>query len=84
MAEVIVYSTNDCVECGIVKRMLTEYDIAFEERNIVESIKYQKEVESLGIMGVPVTIYKEEAVKGMTPELQTLVERIQEEKNSGR
>ncbi|WP_187254448.1 glutaredoxin family protein [Alkalicoccus halolimnae] len=77
MAEVIVYSTNDCVECSIVKKMLDQHGINYEVRNIMENKAYRQEVEDFGILGVPVTVYNGEAVKGMNPELQALVEKIQ-------
>jgi glutaredoxin-like protein NrdH len=77
MAEVIVYSTNDCVECSFVKQMLDQHGINYEVRNIMEDKAYRQEVEDLGILGVPVTVYNGEAVKGMNPELQALVEKIQ-------
>lgn len=80
MAEVIVYTTNDCVECNIVKRMMTAYEIEFEIRNIMENNVYQEEVSSYGMLGVPVTVYRGRAVKGMNEELQKLVEKIQQDK----
>lgn len=79
MSEVIVYSTNDCVECNIVKRMLHANNISFEVRDIMSSRQYQEEVEAFGIMGVPVTVFNGEAVKGMTPALEELVEKIKTE-----
>ncbi|RNA67973.1 glutaredoxin family protein [Alteribacter keqinensis] len=78
MSQVIVYSTQNCVECDIVKQMLKENNIDFEVRDVMSSREYQKEVEGFGIMGVPVTVFEGEAVKGMNPELQTLVEKIKQ------
>jgi glutaredoxin-like protein NrdH len=79
--EVIVYTTKDCIECTFVKQMLTENNIHYKVRDISADTAYQKEIEALGFLGVPVTVYGNEAVKGMTPELQKLVNKIMEQKS---
>ena len=71
---VIVYSTNDCIECEMVKKVLAEEGIPFEERNVSISSEYQKEVEQLGFLGVPVTVYQDQKVKGFTNALKALIE----------
>ncbi|MEH7236703.1 glutaredoxin family protein [Bacillus sp. JJ1562] len=77
--EVIVYTTNDCVECTFVKKVLTEHGIPFDVRNIAENEVYQKEVERFGFLGVPVTVVGDRAVKGFTPELIELLEPLQKD-----
>ncbi|WP_096437954.1 glutaredoxin family protein [Alteribacter populi] len=77
----IVYSTKDCVECTLVKQMLTEAEVEFEVRDVMTDRKYQKEVEAFGFMGIPVTVIEGKAVKGLTPELQELIEKLKEEKS---
>lgn len=72
--QVIVYSTEGCVECNFVKKMLTDEGIPFEVRDVMESEEYQKEVEKFGFMGVPVTVVGDKAVKGFNPELIELLE----------
>ncbi len=74
--EVIVYTTNDCVECTFVKKVLTENGIPFDLRNIAENVVYQKELERFGFLGVPVTVVGDRAVKGFTPELIELLEPL--------
>nr|WP_309101130.1 glutaredoxin family protein [Fredinandcohnia onubensis] len=74
--EVIVYTTNDCVECTFVKKVLTENGIPFDLRNIAENEVYQKEVERFGFLGVPVTVVGDRAVKGFNPELIELLEPL--------
>jgi glutaredoxin-like protein NrdH len=74
--EVIVYTTNDCVECTFVKKVLTENGIPFDLRNIAENEVFQKEVERFGFLGVPVTVVGDRAVKGFTPELIELLEPL--------
>ncbi|WP_077619515.1 glutaredoxin family protein [Bacillus sinesaloumensis] len=74
--EVIVYTTNDCVECTFVKKVLTENKIPFDLRNIAENEDHRKEVERFGFLGVPVTVVGNRAVKGFTPELIELLETL--------
>jgi len=73
---VIVYSTEDCVECSYVKKMLTEEGISFEVRDVLKSEEYQEEVEKLGFLGVPVTVVGDRAVKGFNPEVIELIQSI--------
>ena len=72
--QVIVYTTKDCIECTMVKKVLTEEGIPFEIRNLSINSEYQKEVEKYGFMGVPVTVVGDLAVKGFTNELKELIE----------
>ncbi|MFC0562319.1 glutaredoxin family protein [Halalkalibacter alkalisediminis] len=72
--QVIVYSTDGCVECTYVKQMLTDEGVSFEVRDVMASKEYQKEVEKFGFMGVPVTVVGDQAVKGFTPELKELID----------
>jgi glutaredoxin-like protein NrdH len=71
---VIVYTTNDCIECTMVKKVLTEEGIPFEVRDISMDAAYQTEVEKYGFLGVPVTVLGDKAVKGFTNELKEIIE----------
>ncbi|WP_066369315.1 glutaredoxin family protein [Neobacillus fumarioli] len=71
---VLVYTTNDCIECTMVKQVLSQEGIPFETRNISENPEYQKEVEKYGFLGVPVTVLENRAVKGFTNELKDIIE----------
>ncbi|KGA98113.1 nucleosidase [Alkalihalobacillus alcalophilus ATCC 27647 = CGMCC 1.3604] len=73
--QVIVYSTDGCVECNYVKNMLEEEGVPFEVRDVMASEEYQQEVEKFGFMGVPVTVHGDRAVKGFTPELKEIIEQ---------
>jgi glutaredoxin-like protein NrdH len=75
--KVIVYTTNDCIECTMVKRVLGEEGIPFEIRDISIEPSFQKEVEKYGYLGVPVTVYGGKAVKGFTNELKEIMELAQ-------
>ncbi|MGG1399122.1 glutaredoxin family protein [Bacillus salipaludis] len=72
--QVIVYTTNDCIECTMVKQVLTQEGIPFETRDISTNAKFQEEVEQYGFLGVPVTVVGNRAVKGFTNELKELIE----------
>jgi glutaredoxin-like protein NrdH len=74
--QVIVYSTEGCVECNFVKQMLTAEGIPFEVRDVMASEEFQKEVEKFGFMGVPVTVVGDRAVKGFNNELKDLLETV--------
>lgn len=76
--QVIVYTTNDCIECTMVKKVLTDEGIPFETRNVAENPEYQKEVEKYGFLGVPVTVVNNRAVKGFTNDLKELMELAKE------
>jgi glutaredoxin-like protein NrdH len=75
---VIVYTTNDCIECTMVKKVLTDEGIVFETRNLTENPGYQSEVEKYGFLGVPVTVVENRAVKGFNNELKELMEFAKE------
>ena len=74
-AEVIVYSTKNCIDCNMVKQWLTAKGVKFEVRDVMTSRAWQEEVERFGFMGVPVTVKGDKAVKGFQPsELEQLLE----------
>ncbi|MBU9720032.1 MULTISPECIES: glutaredoxin family protein [Bacillaceae] len=76
--KVIVYSTDGCVECNYVKKMLEDKGVPFEVRDVMAKREYQLEVEKFGFMGVPVTVVGDRAVKGFKPELNDLIKDIVE------
>jgi glutaredoxin-like protein NrdH len=76
--KIIVYTTNDCIECTMVKKVLEEEGIPFELRDLSIEPAYQKDVEKLGFMGVPVTVLGDRAVKGFTNELKEIIELAKE------
>ncbi|WP_246943339.1 glutaredoxin family protein [Bacillus pinisoli] len=74
--QVIVYSSNDCIECIYVKKTLEDYGIPFEVRNVSENEDYRKEVQKYGFLGVPVTVVEGRAIKGLNHELLELLEDL--------
>ncbi|WP_156319819.1 glutaredoxin family protein [Bacillus sp. FJAT-18017] len=72
--KIIIYTTNDCIECTMVKKVLGEEGIPFEVRDISVNPAFKEEVEKFGYLGVPVTVYGGKAVKGFTNELKEIIE----------
>lgn len=66
--QAIVYSTKGCIECDMVKKMLTTEGVPFEVRDVMTNAEYRDEVEKFGFLGVPVTVIDGKAVKGFVPE----------------
>jgi len=81
--QVIVYSTNDCIECTYVKRKLEEEGISFEVRDVSTSKQYQKELEQFGFLGVPVTVFGTKVVKGFNLELQEIIDGAKNKRGHG-
>lgn len=59
----IVYTSNTCTYCKIVKQYLTEQGVEIEERNISD-VTFKKELMKKGYMSVPVTVIGEKDIVG--------------------
>lgn len=67
--QVIVYSTNTCPYCDMMKSFLQQNQISFKEVNVQEDQEAaQKLVETTGQMGVPQTNINGQWVLGFDPE----------------
>lgn len=64
---IIVYSAPGCSTCELVKNFLKEKNLDFEVRDLLANRDYQKEVEALGLLGIPVTVINGKAIKGFDP-----------------
>lgn len=64
---IIVYSAPGCSTCDLVKNFLKEKNLDFEVRDLLANRDYQKEVEALGLLGIPVTVINGKAIKGFDP-----------------
>ncbi len=62
--KVVVYTSNTCGYCHMVKDYLNEKKISFEEKNVSTDASARKELMSQGFMGVPVIYVGEEIVQG--------------------
>lgn len=54
MAAITVYTKNNCMQCKMTKRYLTEHHTEFEEINIEEQPEKVDYVKSLGFTSAPV------------------------------
>ncbi len=54
MAKVTVYSRNNCMQCKMTKRFLTEHHVDFDERNINEEPQYVDYLKEHGFQSLPV------------------------------
>ncbi|HJV45672.1 MAG TPA: glutaredoxin family protein [Bacillota bacterium] len=64
---VIVYTTNHCPECTILKKFLQDYQIEFVIRNCSQNPSFSEEINQLGFLGVPITLVNGKAIQGFKP-----------------
>lgn len=62
--KVVVYTSNTCGYCHMVKDYLNENSIEFDERNVSTDAAARKELMSKGFMGVPVVYIDDEVIQG--------------------
>ncbi|MFD2923218.1 glutaredoxin family protein [Halobacillus naozhouensis] len=62
--EVIVYTSNDCVQCEKVLAKLSKWNIAFEERNISKDERHFKDLKAQRIYATPATFFNSEKILG--------------------
>jgi glutaredoxin-like protein NrdH len=63
-----IFSKNNCMQCKMVKRFLTENHIDFEEVNIDEQPAAIDWLKEQGFQSVPVTTTDAETVIGFRPD----------------
>ena len=68
MSNVILYSSNNCSYCKLVKEFFAENGVDYVEKNVSTDMEARKELMAKGYMGVPVTFIGEEDVKGFDKE----------------
>ncbi|CAK8054762.1 glutaredoxin-like protein NrdH [Eupransor demetentiae] len=56
MAEVKVYTKNNCVQCKMTKKFLDQAGIGYEEFNIEEEPQYAQELKDAGFRQAPVVM----------------------------
>jgi len=52
--KVTIYSKNNCMQCKMTKRFLSEHNVEFEERNINQNPEYVTYLKEKGFQAVPV------------------------------
>ena len=64
MAEIIVYSSNMCGACEMVKEFLRLRGKEFVERNVSVDLQGRKELIELGFDATPVSVIGDSVVEG--------------------
>lgn len=62
--KIVVFTSDTCGYCHMVKDYLNENNITFEERNVSSDKEARKELMSKGFMGVPVIYIDDEIIQG--------------------
>jgi len=65
---IILYTTNHCPECNVLKMFLRDYQIDYESKNCSLYPQYWDEVKEYGFLGVPLTVINGKAIQGFKPE----------------
>lgn len=66
--KVKIFSKNNCMQCKMTKRFLTENQISFEEINIDEQPEAVEWLKAQGYQSVPVTLSDADAIIGFRPD----------------
>ncbi|CAK1223581.1 MULTISPECIES: glutaredoxin-like protein NrdH [Fructobacillus] len=69
MAQVTVFTKNNCVQCKMTKRYLDNMGVGYEEINIEEQPEYLAQLKDAGFKQTPVVqIAGQEAFSGFQPD----------------
>lgn len=64
MPNVVVYSSDTCSYCNMLKDFLNKKGVPYQEKNVSSDQQARKELMRMGHMGVPVTIINGEEIVG--------------------
>lgn len=64
---ITVYSKNNCMQCKMVKKWLTEHSVDFNEINIDEKPEFVQTVIDMGFRAAPVVTKGDFAFSGFNP-----------------
>ncbi|MCO0831963.1 glutaredoxin-like protein NrdH [Fructobacillus sp. W13] len=68
MAQVTVFTKNNCVQCKMTKKYLDQIGVAFEEINVEEQPEFLAQIKEQGFKQTPVVqIEGQEAFSGFQP-----------------
>lgn len=68
MAKVTVYSRNNCMQCKMTKRFLTEHHVDFIEHNINDDPQYVDYLRDQGFQSLPVIETADTKFSGFRPD----------------
>lgn len=66
--EIIVYSKENCMQCRMVKRLLTLDNVTFSEVDVTSDEKALNMLKEKGFMSLPVTQQGDLFIQGFKPE----------------
>lgn len=71
---VTVFSKNNCMQCHMVKKWLSDKAVQFQEINIDEQPQYIDQVREMGFMAAPIIVKDTLSFSGFRPtELAKLI-----------
>ena len=71
---VTVFSKNNCMQCNMVKKWLTDKSVQYKEINIDDEPQYIEEIKAMGFMAAPIIVKDEVSFSGFRPtELAKLI-----------
>lgn len=71
---VTVFSKNNCMQCHMVKKWLSDKSVQFQEINIDEQPQYIDQVREMGFMAAPIIVKDTLSFSGFRPtELAKLI-----------
>lgn len=65
--EVIIYTKNNCSQCGHTKRYLRAIAVPYQEKNIEAVPAYREEAVATGFTSLPIVMAGEEVFSGHQP-----------------
>ncbi|OFI47742.1 NrdH-redoxin [Floricoccus tropicus] len=64
---VTVFSKNNCMQCKMVKKWLSDKEIQFQEINLDEQPEYVEKVKEMGFMAAPIIAKDDLSFSGFRP-----------------
>ena len=68
---IIVYTTKNCPYCKALRHLLEDYQIAYQDVDVEETLQGQMAYVFLGRPGVPITLVNEQIIYGYDGEIIT-------------
>ncbi|MGX7059595.1 glutaredoxin-like protein NrdH [Vagococcus humatus] len=68
MKNIIIYTKNNCPQCKMTKRFLSENQVSFQEINIEEQPQYVDVLKQQGYQSVPIVKNEELTIVGFRPD----------------
>ena len=70
MKDIVIYSSNTCVNCKAAKQFMSENNIQYEEKNIDDDRNNMQYLIDNGFRGVPVIVINDEPYLGFSEEVK--------------